>query len=134
MMDFIDIRQLIQTERIKNPQGIAPLMQKEDAPETFLKKLRRFIGDYRGIVISNHGFSPKSEYLVKVTKKNLQLKIIKEGASMTFLYEFEMEKLYRNNVDTSKEDLEKFMQYMKKIGGDLAEEKAYMWDIKKEES
>jgi hypothetical protein len=133
-MEFIDIRQLIQTERIKNPQGIAPLMQKEDAPETFLKKLRRFIGDYRGIVISNHGFSPKSEYLVKVTKKNLQLKIIKEGASMTFLYEFEMEKLYRNNVDTSKEDLEKFMQYMKKIGTDLTEEKAYMWDIKKEES
>ena len=132
-MEFIDIRQLIQTEKIKNPQGIAQRIEKEDSPDTFLKKLRRFIGDYRGIVISNHGFSTKSEYLVKVTKKNLQLKIIKEGASMTFLYEFEMETLYKNNSDSSKEDLEKFMQYMKKIGGDLAEEKAYMWDIKKEE-
>lgn len=133
-MEFIDIRQLIQTEKIKNPQGIAQRIEKEDSPDTFLKKLRRFIGDYRGIVISNHGFSTKSEYLVKVTKKNLQLKIIKEGASMTFLYEFEMETLYKNNSDSSKEDLEKFMQYMQKIGGDLAEEKAYMWDIKKEES
>jgi hypothetical protein len=44
-----------------------------------------------------------------------------------------METLYKNNSDSSKEDLEKFMQYMKKIGADLAEEKAYMWDIKKEE-
>ena len=68
-MEFIDIRQLIQTEKIKNPQGIAQRIEKEDSPDTFLKKLRRFIGDYRGIVISNHGFSTKSEYLVKVTKK-----------------------------------------------------------------
>jgi len=133
MMDFIDIRQLMQTEKIKNPQGIAPLMQKADSPETFWEKLRRFIGDYRGVIISNHGFSTKIEYLVKVTKKNLQLKIIKDGASMTFLYEFEMEKLYRNNLDTSKEDLEKFMKYMKKIGADLAADKAYMWDVKKED-
>jgi hypothetical protein len=111
MMDFIDIRQLMQTEKIKNPQGIAPLMQKADSPETFWEKLRRFIGDYRGVIISNHGFSTKIEYLVKITKKNLQFKVIKDTGAVTFSYDFEFKKLYRNNKDTSDEDVQKFMKY-----------------------
>ncbi len=132
-MEFIDIRKLLIDEKAKNPEGLVGLMKKDAVTaDGFLTKIRRFIGDFRAVVISNHGVSPKSEYLVKITKKNLQLKIIKDGASMMFIYEFEFEKLYRNNLDASKEDLEKFMQYMKKIGRDLETEKAYMWDLGKE--
>ena len=132
-MEFIDIRKRLLDEEKQNPQGLAPLLQGETPPDTFLTKLRRFIGDYRGVIISNHGFSEKIDYLVKITKKNLQFKVIKDTGSMTFSYDFELKKLYRNNKDTSAEDMQKFMKYMQKIGSDLAEEKAYMWDVKKED-
>lgn len=68
-MEFIDIRKFVIEEKLKNPEGIAPVFKKEAGPGDFLQKIRKFIGEYSGVVISNHGFSTKSEYLVKVTKK-----------------------------------------------------------------
>jgi hypothetical protein len=130
-MEFIDVRKLLADEKSKNPQILAPLLQEKEVPNTFLKQLRRFIGEYAGIVISNHGFSNKNEYLVKITKKKFMLKIIKDTGVMLFSYDFESEKLYKNNRDSAETDLEKVMQYMQKIGKDLSAEKAYMWDIKK---